>query len=184
MTVDAGAAVAGYVLDDRQDSALEQSSTYGAGEARDAFRVAPVGALADHRIRPGYREIQYRQAVHGDPELRQVVGDQASAEAGRRLGQRVRQRGEARSRWVAAPIRRTQPRHPAALLVDQNRCVVAVYTASKRADEIANLLGRAAIAPKQNKADRVGGGKETAFEDRKALARATQHNRERRLIEQ
>ncbi len=184
MAVDAGAAMAGYVLDDRQDGAVEQPRTHGAGEARDPFRIASIGPVADHRIRPRHREIQHRQAINGDPEPRQVVGDQPSAEAGRRRRRRVRQRGQTRGRWVAAPVRRAQPRHPAAFLVDQDRRVVAADAAAQRGDQIAHLIGRAAVAAEQDEADRVGGGEEIAFRGGKALAGAAQDNRERRVIGQ
>ena len=81
-------------------------------------------------------------------------------------------------------MRRTQPRHAAAFLVDQNRRVVAADAAAQRGDEIANLTGRAAVAAEQNEADRIGGGEEIAFRGGKAVAGAAQDNRERRAIGQ
>ncbi len=184
MAVDAGAAMAGYVLKDRQDGAVEQPRTHGAGEARDPFRIAPISPVADHRIRASHRNIEHRQAINGDAEPRQIVGDQPSAEAGRRRRRGVRQRGQTRGRWVAAPVRRTQPRDAAAFLVDQNRRVVTADAAAQRADQIAHLPGRAAVAAEQNEADRIDGGEEIAFRGSKALAGATQYNRERRVIGQ
>ena len=163
MAVDAGAAMAGHVFKDRQNGTVEQPRTDGACKNRDPFRIAPVGSVADHRIRPDCRAIQDRQAINGDVEPRQIIGDQTGAEAGRHLRRRVRQRGETRGRWVAAPVRRTQPRHPAAFLVDQNRRVVAADAAAQRADQITHLTGRAAVAAEQNEADRIGGGEEIPF---------------------
>ena len=81
-------------------------------------------------------------------------------------------------------MRRTQPRHPAAFLIDQNRRVVAADAAAQRADQIAHLIGRAAVAAEQNEADRIGGGEEIAFRGAKALAGAAQDDRARRVIGQ
>ena len=70
MAVDTGAAMTGYVLDDRQDCSFEQPRAHRAGQARDAFRVAAIGPFANHRIRSGDRNVQHRQAINGDPEPR------------------------------------------------------------------------------------------------------------------
>jgi hypothetical protein len=69
-------------------------------------------------------------------------------------------------------VRRTQPCHPAAFLVDQNRRVVAADAAAQRVDQIAHLTGRAAVAAEQNEADRIGGSEEIAFPGGKTLAGA------------
>ena len=84
MAVDASAAMARNVLKDRQDSAFEQPRAHSSGQARDPFPIAPIGPVADHRIRCGHRDIQDRQAIDGDAEPRQVVGDQPGAKASRR----------------------------------------------------------------------------------------------------
>jgi len=81
-------------------------------------------------------------------------------------------------------VRRTQPRHAAAFLVDQNRCFVASDAAAKRADQIANLRGRVAIAPEQYEADWIDFGEEVPLEGSKTLAAAAQYNCERHLIGQ
>jgi hypothetical protein len=90
MAVDAGAAVARYVLKHRQDGAVEEARTNGAGETRGPFGIVPKGPIANHRIGPGHRKIQHGQAIDGDAEPRQVVGDQPSAEAGGSRRRRVR----------------------------------------------------------------------------------------------
>ena len=77
-------------------------------------------------------------------------------------------------------MRRPQPRYAAALLVDQNRGVAADAIA-QRTNQLANLVGRAAIAPEENEADRIGGSKEIAFEGTEALAQTAQDDRARRL---
>ena len=60
-------------------------------------------------------------------------------------------------------MRRLQPRHPAALLVDQHRRVGAPDAAAQRADQRADLVGRLAIAREQDEAERIGGAEERAF---------------------
>lgn len=67
-------------------------------------------------------------------------------------------------------MRRTQSRHPAAFLIDQNRRVVSADAAAQRGDQIAHLIGRTAVAAEQNEADRISGGEEIAFRGSKALA--------------
>ena len=74
-------------------------------------------------------------------------------------------------------MRRPEPRDAAALLVDQDRCVVAADAIAQRSDEFADLSGRAAIAPEQNEADRIDGSKEIALESAETLARTTQDDR-------
>ena len=69
-------------------------------------------------------------------------------------------------------MRRPQPRYAAALLVDQNRGVGAADAIAQRTNQLANLVGRAAIAPEENEPDRIGGGKEIAFEGTEALTQA------------
>ena len=91
MAVDPGAAMAGNVLDDRQHAALEQPLAHRSGKLRDATRLGSVGPVADHRIRPGNRQVEHRQAIDRDAELFEIVGDQPRAEPGRQLGLRVRQ---------------------------------------------------------------------------------------------
>ena len=59
-------------------------------ETCDPFRILPVSPVADYRIRSGCRKIQHRRTIDGDPDPRQVVGDQPSAEAGRLRRRRVR----------------------------------------------------------------------------------------------
>jgi len=172
-------------MEDRAEHlAVEQPGAHGAGEARDQFRIVPVGPVAYYRIRQGRRDIHDRQAINGNAEPRQVVGDQPSTEAGRRRRRRVGQRGQTRSRWVAAPVRRAQARHAAAFLVNQNRRIVTADAAAQRADQIAHLIGRAAVAAEQNEADRIGGGEEIAFRGGNTLAGAAQDNRERCVIGQ
>jgi hypothetical protein len=60
-------------------------------------------------------------------------------------------------------MRRPEPCHAAALLVDQHRRVIAANTVAQRSDQLADLFGRATITPKQNEADRIGGSKELAL---------------------
>ena len=81
-------------------------------------------------------------------------------------------------------MRWPQPCHAAALLIDKNRCVVPTDALTQRGDQLANLVGRAAVASEQDEADRTGGGEEIAFEGVQALAGTTQNDRARRLIGQ
>ena len=81
-------------------------------------------------------------------------------------------------------MRRPQPCDAAALLVDQDRRIGTADALAQRGDQLADLIGRAAVAPKQDEADRIGSGEEIAFEGAQALAGAAQNDRTRRLIGQ
>ena len=123
MAVDPGAAVPGNVLEDRQHAACEQPLAQRQAETRDPLRLDAIGAVADHRIGPGNRQVEHRKAIDGDAELGEIVGDQPGAEPGRLLRGWVRQRSDAGGRRIKPPFGRPQPRNPSALLVDQNRRV-------------------------------------------------------------
>ena len=88
----AGAAVAGYVLDDRQHAAFEEPVARRSGKLGDAVRLGTVGSVADHRMRPGNWNVEHRQAVDRDAEISEIVGNQPGTEPDRNLGLRVRQR--------------------------------------------------------------------------------------------
>ncbi len=91
MAVDPGPPMSGNVLDDREHAALEQPLAHRSGKPRDATRLGSVGPVADHRIRPGNRDVEHRQTIDRNAELFEVVGNQPRAEPGRQLGLRVRQ---------------------------------------------------------------------------------------------
>ena len=74
-------------------------------------------------------------------------------------------------------MRRPKPCHPAAFLVDQNRRIVTADAVAQRANQIANLIRRAAVAPEQDEADRIGSGKEVAFEGGQASRRSSPKRR-------
>lgn len=78
-------------------------------------------------------------------------------------------------------MRRAEPGHAAAFLVDQNRRIAAADTLTQRSHQITNLTGRATVALEQNEADWVGGSKEIAFDGAQALAGAAQDDRARGL---
>ena len=81
-------------------------------------------------------------------------------------------------------MRRPQPGHAAALLIDQHRHVVTTDALAQRGDELADLIGRVAVAPEQDEADRTRSAKEIAFEGVQALAGTAKNDRARRLIVQ
>ena len=78
-------------------------------------------------------------------------------------------------------MRRPQPSHSAALLVDQDRSVAAPDRAAQRGDQITDLVGRAAVAPEQDKTDRISSAEEAAFVLGQLLSGATENDRARCL---
>lgn len=75
MAVEAGTSVAGYVLDHWQYAAFDQALARPTGEVRHAIGIAAISTVADHRISPGDRKVEHREAIDRDPQLLQVVGD-------------------------------------------------------------------------------------------------------------
>ena len=80
MAIDPGPPVPGNVLDDREHAALEQPLADRSGKLRDAARLGSIGPVADHRIRPGNRDVEHRKTIDRDAELFEVVGNQPRAE--------------------------------------------------------------------------------------------------------
>ena len=81
-------------------------------------------------------------------------------------------------------MRRPQPRHPTALLVDEDRCIVTADAFAQRGDQLTDLTGRETIAPEQNEAGRSARSKEITLESVQAFAATAQDDRTGRLIEQ
>ena len=54
----------GNMLQDRQHPALFQPFRYGARDRRDLAGLGSVSAVADHRVRPGHRNVRQWQAIN------------------------------------------------------------------------------------------------------------------------
>src|SRR5438552_3736802 len=59
-------------------------------------------------------------------------------------------------------VRRAEARHSPALLINQDRRVIAADRLAQRRDQIADLRGVAAVAAEEDEANRIGGAKEAA----------------------
>jgi len=90
MAVDPSTPMAGDVLDDRQYAALEQPLANRSGKFRDASRLGSVSAVADHRIRPGNRDVEHRQTIDCYAESFEIVRNQPGTKPGCTLGLRIR----------------------------------------------------------------------------------------------
>ena len=150
-------------------------------EAGDTARLIPIGSVADHRIRAGDRKIEHRRTIDGNPETAEVIGDQPGAEPGGCRGLRVRQQPEAAGRGIATPLRRAEARHSSALLIDQDRRVIAADRLTQRSDEISDPRGIAAVAAEKDEANRISGTKEAAFFGAQLFPGAAQNDRTRRF---
>ena len=78
MAVGRAAAVAGYVLDDRQHSAGDEALGGGPAAERDRHRIETIGTIADHGIRAGDRDVEHGKAIDRDAER---VGDHGRSAA-------------------------------------------------------------------------------------------------------
>jgi len=78
-------------------------------------------------------------------------------------------------------VRRPEPSNLPALLVDQDRCVSASERLAERFNQVANLVGEAAIAPEKDEPGRIRIAKKTAFVRSQRFASTTQNYSTRRL---
>ena len=76
--------MARQMLEHRQDAAGQQALRDRAGDGRDLARLGSIGAVADHRVGAGYRNIRQRKAIDVDAEDAKICRDQMAAEPGSR----------------------------------------------------------------------------------------------------
>ena len=77
---------------------------------------------------------------------------------------------------------RPQARHPAALLIDQHRRIVAAQGRAHVGGQRPKLVRRLAVALKQDKAEGLGGGEEPPFGVGQNRAGAAEYDSLGRLI--
>ena len=145
----------------------------------DPVGIAAISAVADHQVGAGNRQIEHRHAVDGDAEPREIVGDQPSAEPRRLPGLQIGQCRNLRRGWIGAPMGRPQSRHPAAFLIDQHRRIGASDAVAQCVNQPAHLVGRAAIAAKQDEPRRIGRGEKAPLVGAQLFAGATENDRTR-----
>ncbi len=166
MAVGLGAAVARHMLDHRQHAAGERPIHHRAPERGDHVRVGREGAVADDLVRSLLRHVEHRGAVHIDAEQGELLRDQPRAGEGRvlaKLGVGLIHDAIAARRRHVAPMRRTEPLHAAALLIDQDEHVLARDRVLERGDERAKLVRALAIPRKDDQSAGTVLGEERAF---------------------
>ncbi len=121
MAVGGGTTVARQMLQHRQHAALHQPFGDRRRDCGDLFGTRAVGAIADHRIGLAHRNVGKRQAIDRDADIREIGRDQPRAEA-RRMQSRLRiaviECAVMRARRISRPVRRSEPLHAPALLID------------------------------------------------------------------
>ena len=138
-------AMAGQMLHDWNDSAGEQPVGLGAAQRHDRLHGRRKGAITDHAVRARGWNVEYRCAIDVDAERREIGRQQAAIEpAGHHRRRRIAgvELTEDRGGRRQAPVRRPQPLHAPAFLVDQHRRVVATHRVAHRLHETAYLVGR------------------------------------------
>ncbi len=85
MAVDPRAAVSRHVLDDRRDTASEQSLGDRPAHRYDTFGSGREGPRADGIMHALARDIEHRRAVDGDSDFDEIMRDEASNETRRGL---------------------------------------------------------------------------------------------------
>jgi hypothetical protein len=150
MAVDAGASVTGHVLEHRQDAAAAQPLGDGCADGGDFRRALAVGTIADDRVGSRQGEVGERHAVDIDADRGEIRRDQPRAEPRRRqpeLRRAVVQSAIDRAgRIILRPMRRPQPLHPPAFLVDQHGSIGAPHRRAKIANQRPDLGRRTDVA--------------------------------------
>jgi hypothetical protein len=126
VAVGSGPAVAGDMLDHGQHATREKPLGGGTPERGDGSRIVRIGAVADDVVGAGNGHVEDRQAIHVDPDRPEIMGDQTRAKI-RHVPLRapgIRSVVGAAGR-VAAPMRRAHALHAPALLIDEDRHVLA-----------------------------------------------------------
>jgi hypothetical protein len=77
-------------------------------------------------------------------------------------------------------MRRAEARYAPALLIDQDRRIIAADGLAQCRDQIADLRGLAAVAAEENEASRIGGVKKAPFCGAQLFPGAAQNDRARR----
>ena len=72
MAVGGGAAVAGNVLDDRQDAAREQPFAHRPAERGDGVGVVAVGAITDDFVRARDGNVEHGRAIDRDADVAKI----------------------------------------------------------------------------------------------------------------
>ena len=78
-------------------------------------------------------------------------------------------------------MRRAEARHASALLIDQDRRVIAADGLAQRRNQTADLRRVAAVAAEKDEADRISSVKEAAFFGAQLFPGAAQNDRARRF---
>ena len=178
-------AVSRHVLDGRHDAACAQAVRDRASQPDHRVRIGAERTIADDRAGFDEAEVQHRNAVDRDPERIQVRRHQSGAQPGRALACGpidLGQRTEKRRRGRHAPVRRAEPGHPAALLIDQHRRVGPPDSIAQRSDQGPHLFRALAVALEQDEASRIGVRHEAVFACVERRARAAKHHRPRRGV--
>ena len=123
MAVGRRPAMARQMFEHRQDPARQQALGDRPGDGRDLAGLGSVGAVADHRVRAGNKNIGQRKAIDIDPKNIELCRDQVTSEpsSGKTRGHvSIVDRAIAGAGRIGRPMRRAEPLHPAAFLVHQN----------------------------------------------------------------
>ena len=168
-------AMAGDMLHDRQDTAVQQAVNLGPAQRDDGVGVMGKSPVADDVMGAGDRDIQHRQAVHIDAQPGQVMGDQAGIEigglpGGLRIG--LVQGAETGGRRALAPLGRLEAGDAAAFLVNQDGRVTIVNRGAQLFNQIAHLRRTADVAREENEPPGAGLAKEIPFGRRQGFPRA------------
>ena len=163
MRIEHGAAVAGNVLHHRQHAARQQPLAGGATERGDAPGLVAIGAVADDLVGAGDGNVDHRQAVDGDAESRQIVGDEPRAEPHRLRPECSPNAASAAAAGYAGQCggfrRWTRPPSWSISIGASGRS-----TACRRlGDERLDLRRRPAVALKENEPERRCGAEELAL---------------------
>src|SRR6185312_8520893 len=135
-----------------------QAFARGACEFSDRFDRLAIGAVANDPVSLRMTKIGDRQAVGGDPKCQKLLRDQAGAKLRRRAAlDRIAgiDRAEGSRGRKVRPLRRAEPLHAPALLIDEDRRFVVSGESAKFLSQSSDLRWAFTVALEKDEAPRL-----------------------------
>ncbi len=156
-------------------SARNGAKSLASRVARSTLTVGNAAWLSS----AGNGNVEHREAIDGDAEGREIVGDEASRKKRRFRRHRAAEGGDRCRRGVAAPMGRRETGHPPALLVDQDRRIASADGIAERRHQCPHLVRTLAVAGKQDEPQGIGIAEEGALVGAQRQTRAAEDDRAR-----
>ena len=181
VAVHPGAAVPRAMLDHPGHPGTGEAFEHRPAERRDAQRLVPQRAIADHIVRAFLPHVEQRQAINADPRFCQIEPKRLGMGAG---GLDRADRGklvkpvERRAGRIGGPDRWLHPRNPATFLIDADEGAIPSMKAAQVIGQRAQLGAAFHVAAEQDVARRIAIAEEGALVIAESGARQAKDRRQ------